>query len=239
MKTLKILGCLLTYPTQDMVNALPECRDILTKEKWISEASLENITSLINWMSKQDILDLQEEYVSLFDRTPSLCLHLFEHVHGDSKDRGQALVDLSEVYKETGLIINTKEMPDYLPLFLEYLSMINSEEAQENLGEIVNVLGVLSGRLNNRKSLYFATFEALIDAATTKPDEKAVEQALTEAAGKSSSLEELDEAWKEQFAFDNSFQKSGQEKNAGCPIAEEMLARMNIPPKNSIDNKEA
>lgn len=238
MKTLKVLGILLTYPSTDLVEALPEFQDILKKEKWLPESSLKALDHLMDWMSAQDLLDLQEEFVALFDRTPSLCLHLFEHVHGDSRDRGQALVDLSEVYQDAGLLINTEEMPDFLPLFLEYLSVIDAEESRQNLGEIANVLGVLAGRLKNRQSPYAAVFEALIEAATRKPDRKAVEEALKDAAGKASTFEELDQSWEEQNAFENSLQTTGQDMDGGCPKAEEMLARMNLPNDEPAQNKE-
>ena len=157
-------------------------------------------------------------------------------MHGDSRDRGQALVDLSNVYKDAGLLINTEEMPDYLPLFLEYLSHIEAEESRRNLGEIANVLGVLAGRLRNRQSPYVAVMEALIEAAARKPDAKAVEAALIEAAGKPHNFEELDAVWEEQNAFENSLQTTGQDMDGGCPKAEEMLARMNLSPE--IKNKE-
>lgn len=242
MKTLKILGTLLTYPSKELVQALPEFQDILTSEKWLPAVPLKALSHLMNWMTDQDLLDLQEEFVALFDRTPSLCLHLFEHVHGDSRDRGQALVDLSEVYKDAGLLINTEEMPDFLPLFLEYLSVIEAEESRQNLGEIANVLGVLAGRLKNRQSPYAAVFEALIAAATRKPDAKAVEKALSEAAGKASSFGDLDKSWEEQQAFENTLQTTGQDMDSGCPKAEEMLARMNLSPDGTplpTRNKEA
>jgi nitrate reductase delta subunit len=239
MKTLKVLGTLLTYPSADLVRALPEFQEILKKEKWLPEASLKALNHLTDWMVAEDLLDLQEEFVALFDRTPSLCLHLFEHVHGDSRDRGQALVDLSEIYKDAGLLINTEEMPDFLPLFLEYLSVIEAEESRQNLGEIANVLGVLAGRLKNRQSPYAAVFEALIEAAARKPDAKAVEEALKEAAGKASTLDELDKSWEEQQAFENTLQTTGQDMDAGCPKAEEMLARMNLDPSKPVENKEA
>jgi nitrate reductase delta subunit len=243
MKTLKILGCLLTYPSQEEVEALPEFKAILVQEKWLPESAMKAIDHLMDWMKGQDLLDLQEEYVALFDRTPSLCLHLFEHVHGDSRDRGQALVDLSGVYKDAGLLINTEEMPDFLPLFLEYLSVIDAEEAQQNLGEIANVLGVLAGRLKNRQSPYVAVFEGLVEAAAIRPDPKAVEEALKEAAGKVSTLDELDEAWEEQNAFDNSLQTTGQDMDgsceSGCSKAEDMLARMDLSTSGPIENKKA
>ncbi len=241
MKTLKVLGRLLTYPSVEQVKSLPECVNLLKEEKWLPEENLKAINHLIDWMAGQDLLDLQEEYVALFDRTPSLCLHLFEHVHGDSRDRGQALVDLSEVYKDAGLLINTEEMPDYLPLFLEYLSVIDAKEAQHNLGDTANVLGVLAGRLKNRQSPYGAVFEALIEAAVNKPNVAAVEEALKKSAGKISTFDELDEVWEEQNAFDNSLQTTGQETDGSCDsschITKEMLERMNLSTTNSSENK--
>lgn len=243
MKTLKVLGCLIAYPSKEQVKALSEFEAILAQEKWLPAASLKSITNLINWMKTEDFLDLQEEYVALFDRTPSLCLHLFEHVHGDSRDRGQALVDLSEIYKDAGLLINTEEMPDYLPLFLEYLSIIPAEEACENLGNLVNILASLAGRLKNRKSPYAGVFEALIEASAHKPDAKAVAEALKESSGKAFGFDEIDAVWEEQNAFENTLQTTGQDMNAGCPKAEDMLARINLsmpePSPTKFNNKEA
>ncbi len=238
MKTLKILGLLLAYPSKTQVAALSEFQEILTKEAWLPKESLQALEDLMNWMKGEDLLDLQEEYVALFDRTPSLCLHLFEHVHGDSRDRGQALSDLFEIYKEAGLEINTEEMPDYLPLFLEYLCVIDAEEARKNLGETIDVLGVLAGRLSNRNSPYAFVFEALIEAAARKPNKAAVEAALKENQGALATHEELDEVWEEQAAFENSMQTTRQEDDGSCPMAKDMLARMNMPAQNLFENKE-
>lgn len=226
MKTLKVLGFLLTYPTAQHLEVLLECREILRREKWLPDESLAALNRLMEWMEGQDLLDLQEEYVDLFDRTPSLSLHLFEHVHGDSRDRGQALVNLNGVYQEAGLVISTEEMPDFLPLFLEYLSTLPLEEARENLGNAINVIGAIGERLNNRETHYAAVFHALSEAATRKPDPEAMKQALGKATGAPHTLDELDEEWKEQFAFENTPQTTGQ---GGCPSAREMVERMNRP----------
>jgi nitrate reductase delta subunit len=226
MKTLKVLGFLLSYPSVQTLEVFPECRDILRQEKWLSDESLRKLNRLMEWMEGQDLLDLQEEYVALFDRTPSLSLHMFEHVHGDSRDRGQALVDLANVYKEAGLMIATEEMPDYLPLFLEYLSSLSPEQARENMDGAINVVAAIGERLKNRESFYAGVFEALSEAAQRQPDARFVAKALEKNSGKARSFEELDEEWKEQFAFDNTAQTTGQD---GCPKAEKMLARMNLP----------
>ncbi len=234
MKTLQVLGFLLTYPSAKHKDILPECREILEKEKWLSSETLIAIDDLINWMEKQEYMDLQEEYVSLFDRTPSLCLHLFEHVHGDSRERGQALVDLSTVYKDAGLLINTNEMPDYLPLFLEYLSIIPAEEARETLGNAIDVIGAVGSRLQNRGSKYAVIFEALKEASVRKPDPKAVAQALKDDAGSAMSLADIDKVWEEQSAFENTEQTTGSD--AGCSMVAGMVDSMNKSIES--DNKE-
>ena len=225
MRTLKILGFLLTYPSESHKEVLDECYNFLKDENWVSEKALRSLELFLEEMRATDLLDLQETYVALFDRTPSLSLHLFEHIHGDSRERGQALVDLTKVYEEAGLLINTDETPDYLPLFLEYVSTLPPEDTKENLGSVVNILSAIAERLKNRDSQYAAVFETLVETAARKPDPKAVESALQKASGAAYDLEKLDAEWEEQFAFENTEQTTGQ--NSGCPKAEDMLARIN------------
>lgn len=224
MRTLKILGFLLTYPTEQFLGALGECYELLYKEKWLSESLLEEFRCWTQELSQTSSLDLQEDYVSLFDRTPSLSLHLFEHVHGDSRERGQALVDLSNLYEESGLVIDVEETPDYLPLFLEYLSSCSLQDVQDNLGNIVNIVTALEKRLQKRESSYALIFKALAEIAVRKPDSKEVKRALKNASGEAYDFEKLDQEWEEQFAFDTLNNSTASQ--AGCPKAEDMLARM-------------
>jgi len=223
-RTFKILGFLLTYPTGAHRDAFSECRVFLKQENILSAKTLESLNRLITEMEETGLLDLQEAYVDLFDRTPSLSLHLFEHIHGDSRQRGQALADLAGVYEQAGLVINTEETPDYLPLFLEYVSTLPPEEIRNNLGSIVNILSALSERLKNRGSAYTGIFDALIEAAEKTPDKAAVDSALKEASGAEYDLEQIDREWEEQFAFENTPQTTGQDD--GCPKAKEMLERI-------------
>lgn len=220
MRTLKILGFLLTYPDADHVQAMDQCMNILTSEKWLSAVTLQKLFQASEIFKKTDLLDLQEEYVSLFDRTPSLSLHLFEHIYGDSRDRGQALLDLLKVYEEANLFINTEEMPDYLPLFTEYVATLPPRQASETMGSVVNILSSLAERLKNRDSFYATILEALIETTGRVPDPQAVESYLKQSSGKALGFDEMDKEWEEQFAFDNSAQSTA------CPKAEEMLARI-------------
>ncbi|MDD3021719.1 MAG: nitrate reductase molybdenum cofactor assembly chaperone [Alphaproteobacteria bacterium] len=229
MRTLKILGFLLTYPEEAHQNILEEAGLFLRQEKILSDKSIDVLEKMMKIFQKEDLIDLQDEYVSLFDRTPSLSLHLFEHIHGDSRERGQALVDLSNVYAKGGLFISVEETPDYLPLFLEYVSTLPLSEVNENLSSIVNITVAIGERLKNRESSYAYVFEAISEIAASKASPKAIEEALSQATGEAYDFDQLDKEWEEQFAFDNSLPLNGQ--TDGCPRAEEMLARMKITPE--------
>jgi nitrate reductase delta subunit len=181
----------------------------------------------MEWVEGNNILDVQEDYVDLFDRTPSLSLHLFEHIHGDSRERGQALVSLNELYTKSGLMISTEEMPDFLPLFLEYLSILPMEEAQSHLSGAINVLAAIGERLRNRGSDYASVFDAMEEVSSQKPDTHAVKSAVAHHSGKKLSPDELDQEWAEQFAFENTAQATTG--GGECPVAQDMVSRMNRP----------
>ena len=132
--TLKVLSALLTYPTAELQAAVPQMRAVLDSEARLPQRNRDRLDGILEEIAAGDLYDLQERYVLLFDRTRSLSLHLFEHVHGESRDRGQAMVDLKVLYERHGLSMNSSELPDHLPLFLEFLSAIPEVEAFELLG---------------------------------------------------------------------------------------------------------
>lgn len=225
MMTVRILGRVLSYPTPDLIAALPNCRARLIGDNVWGVRTRETLDAVMASMMMRDLLDLQEDYVALFDRTPSLSLHLFEHVHGDGRDRGQALVDLMAVYQDAGLKIITTETPDYLPLFLEFLSSQSREEAGRYLGDMVDILGVLEARLGRRRSPYAKVMAALIELASRRPDHNVVRQALGMAGGAPPTTAELDQSWTETPAFDAPPVTSPPD-NDGCTRAADMLRRM-------------
>jgi nitrate reductase delta subunit len=223
-QTLKALAVLLSYPSEEMRAAYPEILSVLEREEMVSGKFRRQIEAVFAEWADEDLMNLQEEYVFLFDRTPSLSLHLFEHVHGDSKGRGQALVELDGLYRERGLENASEHTPDYLPMFLEYISLLPPEEATENLNGAIDVIAVLGERLKKRESSYAVFLEALQDIASRKPNLEKVKSALAVNAGQGPTEEEMDLAWEEQFALGE--MKEGE--GGGCPMAEEMLARMGI-----------
>jgi nitrate reductase delta subunit len=198
MKTLKALSALLTYPTEELAAAIPEIRAALQAEGALPARDLQALEPLLSSLGSDDIYDLQERHIQLFDRTRSLSLHLFEHVHGESRDRGQAMVDLKAVYEAAGFEIEGTELPDFVPLFLEYGSVLPDAEARLLLAEPAHVLAALGERLRKRNSPYAAVFEALVGLAAAQPGAGAFEALVAEADVDPDDLKALDAVWEEE-----------------------------------------
>lgn len=195
--TLKALSVLLQYPTAELQDAADEVMRALRDEGVASAAAHEALEGLRDYLVNTDLLRLQEDYVAQFDRTRALSLHLFEHIHGESRDRGQAMVDLLEHYAQHGMQLRVRELPDYLPLYLEFLSTLPEAEAQEMLADPVTIIAVLGRRLLERGSPYAAVFAVLEEMAGVRPDEEAIEKASTGVRLTPDSGEELDKTWQE------------------------------------------
>ena len=194
-KTFKVLSALLAYPSAEVGDAAQELTELLCAERLLTPRQIERLSPLIDELATGDLYDNQERYVLLFDRTRSLSLHLFEHVHGESRDRGQAMVDLLQVYERRGLQVKASELPDYLPMFLEFLGTRPLDEALDLLSQPAHIYAAIAERLRKRKSSYAAVFSILADLA--KADPKSVEvRALLELPDiDPNDLEALDAAW--------------------------------------------
>lgn len=197
-RTFKVLSALLTYPTAELQQAAPEMRAALAAEALLPAPIARAVDTLIGEIETRDLYDLQERYVLLFDRTRSLSLHLFEHLHGESRDRGQAMIDLQNVYAEKGLEIGASELPDFLPLFLEFLSTQPRAEAYDLLGQPVHVLAALAERLRKRSSPYESVFRALLALAAAKPKSEDLAAVLNEPDPEADDLAALDAAWEDE-----------------------------------------
>ena len=198
MKTLRALAALLSYPTAELVQAAAEIRDVIDREAVVPAAERAALRRLTDELAAGDLFDLQERYGLLFDRTRSLSLHLFEHVHGESRDRGQAMVDLLKLYQEGGYNPVASELPDFLPLFLEFASTRAPRAAIELVGQPANVIAALRERLAKRRSPYEAVMAALLTISKAKLDEAALEVLRAEPDPEPDDLAALDAAWVEQ-----------------------------------------
>lgn len=221
--TYKVLSLLLSYPGEGIGGVADELKLALRKDRVLPPDIRGRLEAMIDAMASADLYELQEDYVLLFDRTRSLSLNLFEHVHGESRDRGQAMVDLLATYESHGLHLTAKELPDHLPLFLEFLSTLPEADATAYLSEAAHVIAALKARLEKRGSAYVTVFDAL--AALAEPLHGADEIARTASREDDdpNDLAALDAAWEETAVT------FGPDPNAGCPVARDMLAEMTAP----------
>jgi nitrate reductase molybdenum cofactor assembly chaperone NarJ/NarW len=197
-KTLKALSALLTYPTAELQAAAGEISEVLDADGLIPARIRDRLHMLLTGLATGDLYDLQERYVFLFDRTRSLSLYLFEHVHGESRDRGQAMIDLKTQYEAAGLAMDTRELPDFLPLFLEYLATLPVEDACKTLGQPAHIFAAIAERLRKRGSPYEAVFRALVALADAKPEAAALSALLQEPDADANDLAALDAAWEDE-----------------------------------------
>ncbi|MPV57464.1 nitrate reductase molybdenum cofactor assembly chaperone [Burkholderia sp. HI2761] len=163
--TYAALAALLDYPDESLVAALDSIDTHLRERTRMPKAVRAGLDRFLAYVRERDLLTLQENYVGLFDRGRATSLYLFEHVHGESRDRGQAMVDLLQMYERHGLFLNQGELPDYLPVFLEYLSRLPAPDARKLLAETGEILRALAGQLAQRGSHYSFVMGALLPMA--------------------------------------------------------------------------
>lgn len=192
--TFKALSALLVYPGAPLVDAVAEIEAALAAEGLLDAQHHAALNPLLNDLRTLDLYELQERYVDLFDRTRKLSLHLFEHVHGESRDRGQAMVDLAGLYDAGGLMLAANELPDYLPLFLEYVATRPRAEARGLLADTDHILATLEERLTKRGTPYAAVFAAIRAAAGAAP---MVLDPTAPCVPEIDGLAALDAAWEE------------------------------------------
>jgi nitrate reductase molybdenum cofactor assembly chaperone NarJ/NarW len=195
MLVFKALSALLSYPTDEMRQALPEIADAICRSPLVGPRERRGLVELIEEIGQGDLFTAEERYVDLFDRGRALSLNLFEHVHGDSRERGQAMVELKRLYEAAGFELSAHELPDFLPVVLEYLSRRDLGEARELLADCAAILAGIGRSLVARRSRYAAVLQALLVIAGEKPIDVAKVPPVRKRA------EALDRDWAEKPAF--------------------------------------
>lgn len=178
IKTYKILSLLLSYPNEELQKFLLEVEKELQEERLLQEDKIAEIVKFCKRFNQLDLVNWQEEYVQLFDYSRSVSLHIFEHIKGDSRDRGQAMVNLMEFYKEKGMHLTTKELPDYIPAFLEFLSTLSTTDSAQLLGETVNIIDKINEALAQSNNPYSSIFNAIISLSAKQPNKEITHQMI-------------------------------------------------------------
>lgn len=205
--SLRVLARLLSYPDAELRSHLSEMRDALHTERAITVGRLAELDALMDTLLSGDPLDTEAVYVQLFDRGRATSLHLFEHVHGDSRDRGPAMIDLAQTYDKAGLYLAPGELPDYLPVVLEFVSTQPPREARAFLSEMAHIFNAIFSALQQRQSAYASVIGALLELAGEKAQ-----------AVKLAPEEPLDESWVEPVVFDGCSSKGQATPGQPQPI---------------------
>ena len=210
MKILRLLSLLLDYPQQELVDAKDDLLNI------VNEAAIEpsHKVALSQFIAERcggDLMDWQSQYDGLFERGRSLSLLIFEHIHGESRDRGQAMVNLMDQYKQAGLDLGVKELPDYLPLYMEFLSTQGEQNVQIGLEEIAPVLAVLACRADHRETNYAAIFHTLLALSEAEIDLSDIKAQISNEK-RDDTAKELDKVWEEEMV---TFM-GNEQADAGC-----------------------
>jgi len=205
--SLRVLARLISYPDADLRANLGEMRAALHAERALSPSRLAELDTLLDLLGRTAPLESESAYVELFDRGRSTSLHLFEHVHGDSRDRGPAMIDLAQTYEKAGLFVGDTELPDFLPVVLEFASTQPAREAREFLAEIAHIVNAVFAALQERQSAYASVLGALLELAGEKA------QAVTLVPEES-----IDAVWEEPVVFDGCSVKGQSRPDQPQPI---------------------
>ena len=154
MKLYTVLARLLDYPTPELMNHLSEITEVIDSDSEVNRSEVKELREFISWLQLHGLTGIQQVYVQTFDMVPEHDLHMTHHIHGDSRDRGPAFIDLTEHFKANGLEMKDGEIPDYLPLLLEYVSTLGDDECRFFLADVGKILAILADNLEKADSPY-------------------------------------------------------------------------------------
>ena len=198
MIALQIIARLIDFPTEDLNDHKDDLLTMIENSDELNREQKHNLSQFVCERAALDFLDWQSEYDALFERGRSLSLFLFEHTHGESRDRGQAMVDLLARYREAGLELSEKELPDYLPVYLEFVSTQGEDNVKAWIEDFAPVLAVLATRLRARESNYALLFETLLSLADISYDRSALNEQIDREV-RDDTPEQLDKVWEEEM----------------------------------------
>jgi nitrate reductase delta subunit len=197
MIELLVISRLLEYPDAALWQHQQELREALAEGGALNLQQAAQLNNFISTLCGGDLLDAQASYSELFDRGRATSMLLFEHVHGESRDRGQAMVNLMNQYQQAGMEIDSRELPDHLPLYLEYLSQREESEARGGLQDVAPILALLAARLKQRESDYAVLFDVLLGLSQSDVAVESVSLQIANEA-RDDTPQALDAVWEEE-----------------------------------------
>lgn len=196
MSLLKLVGVLLDYPRDELWQHREELV-AAADDPALPKHRRADLARFVTELLDSDPLQAQEAWLSLFDRGRSMSLLLFEHIHGESRDRGQAMVDLIDAYRKNGFQLDARELPDYLPLVLEYLQQRPPEEARDWLHHVGHIVALLAARAEERRSPHALLFQLLLEYTDGKFNLDVMRQRAAQEP-RDDTPEVMDKVWEEE-----------------------------------------
>ncbi|MFV2029770.1 nitrate reductase molybdenum cofactor assembly chaperone [Neisseria sp. S1] len=160
-------SALLCYPEAELIDALPEFQTALSETPAL--AAQPQLQNFLDYLRNNTLIELQQNYVRTFDQNRNHALYIFEHVYGEDRGRGSAMVDLLEEYRNGGFTLESNELPDYLPVLLEFFAHIEADKAQKLLGDAVHVIAHIGKKLEASGSPYAVLLQALSALSPVAP----------------------------------------------------------------------
>jgi nitrate reductase delta subunit len=161
---LKLLSFLLQYPDEELFRQLEELRD--AAEEVHEPGAREICVSFLSYLAETSLIQLQEAYTATFDLNPATCLNLTYHKWGDARERGGALVAFHRLYHNGGYKCDSRELPDYLPMILEFLSVNRQQNCFSLLERYFDQVKAIHSRLQETGSPYAGLFDIVQDIFT-------------------------------------------------------------------------
>ncbi|UCE84262.1 MAG: nitrate reductase molybdenum cofactor assembly chaperone [Deltaproteobacteria bacterium] len=158
---LKVLSILLQYPDDEFVVSLEELKNAVEEIPQMEQR--ERCVNFLDYLGTNPLIRLQEEYTVTFDFNPATSLNLTYHKFGDTRERGKALVGFHQLYKTAGYECTSGELPDYLPLLLEFLSINRQECDFSFLGQYGDQLKAIGVHLQESGSPYASIMANVLD----------------------------------------------------------------------------
>ncbi|WP_295801335.1 nitrate reductase molybdenum cofactor assembly chaperone [uncultured Microbulbifer sp.] len=217
MKTLQLISRLLDYPDEALAAHLAELTQFVAGSEELGPSIRNRLLCFIAHYESRELLDWQSEYDGLFERGRAVSLHIFEHIYGESRDRGQAMVELLKQYRNAGLELAERELPDYLPTYLEFCAT-QEDAARAWLQEISHVLALLAARLRDKESVYAELIDALVDFTGVEVDRDGLAQQVAKEE-RDDTPEALDKIWEEEVVSFSAAQGSACEQSVQRPSA--------------------
>jgi nitrate reductase delta subunit len=197
MKTLRLIAAVMDYPRTELWSHRDELLEAAAQAE-VPDQRRGQLAGFVASLLAQDPIEAQERWLELFDRGRAMSLLLFEHIHGESRDRGQAMVDLIDTYRRNGEELATRELPDYLPVVLEHLSRRPPAEIRDWLSHVGHILELLAARAGQRESGYAVLFEILAEMGQGRVDLELMRRRV-EREARDDTPEAMDRVWEEEM----------------------------------------